>query len=455
VPVPFRGQAAERRRQWVPTRSVGTRDRFTVRPLLPRSHAPRGNAVPRRSASSLLRELLKVAFLNPWDRRIGPNRYLAELLRAAPEVAAEALVALPPGSDAGEEYRELGCRVEHWPEVALVHPRAAPADLARLAGRHTVGLVRVAARFQQFAPRLVMTNSESVWVGGLAARLLGLPHLQAVHALTFVDRLGDRPVLLAAYLGALASWSRRLVAVSRTVARALEAGGVSAGQIALVPNPIPVARLGDRAGPAAADGGLDAELEGALANRRPLLVAAGRLSAMKGQDLLVEALPAIRRLHPSLLCVLAGRQGSAAGAEDTDAFVRRLHARIAALGLGGAIHFAGERVDLPALLRRADVYVQPSRTESFGRVVAEALVAGTPVVAFAVGGVPEAAGPGALLAPAEDTMALAEAVLATLADPQAARRRTAAGGEYVAREFDVTHIAPRFSALLRETVAAG
>ena len=398
---------------------------------------------------------MKVAFLNPWDRRIGPNRYLAELLRAAPEVAAAALVALPPGSDAGEEYRELGCRVEHWPEVGLVHPRAAPADLVRFAGRHTVGLVRVASRLQGWGPRLVMTNSESVWVGGLAARLLGLPHLQAVHALTFVERLGGRPALLAAYLGMLAAWSRRLVAVSRTVSRALTTGGLASEQIALVPNPIPVARLAD---PATSAGSPGTELEGVGdlgAGRRPLLVAAGRLSAMKGQDLLVEALPAIRRVHPDLLCVLAGRQGSAAGAEDTDAFVRRLNARIAELGLGGALRFAGERVDLQALLRRADVYVQPSRTESFGRVVAEALVAGTPVVAFAVGGVPEAAGPGALLAPAGDTQALAEAVLATLADPDGARRRTAAGAEYVAREFDVARIAPRFSALLRETVAAG
>lgn len=394
---------------------------------------------------------MKVAFLNPWDRLIGPNRYLVELLRATPEVAAGALVVLPPGSDAGDEYRQLGCRVESWPEAAMVHPRAAPRDLLRLAGRHTGGLARVAARLQRFAPRVVMTNSESVWVGGLAARLLGLPHLQAVHALTFEQRLGGRPALLAAYLGTLASWSRRLVAVSRTVAAALVRGGVAAERVAVVPNPIPVARLTALQ----AGGALGSELEAALAgpprSRHPILLTAGRLSAMKGQDLLVEALPAIRAVHPDLVCLFAGRPGSAAGAEDTGAFVRRLEARIDALGLRAAVTFAGEAVDLQALLRRVDLYVQPSRTESFGRVVAEALVAGTPVVAFAVGGVPEAAGPGALLVPAGDPGALAAAVLAALADPAAARRRTAAGRDHVAREFDVAAIAPLFAALLHET----
>ncbi len=383
---------------------------------------------------------MRALFLNPWDRLIGPNRFLVDVLSHA-EGPTSRVVACPEEGPAAAEYRELGCEVVIWPDARLVHPRL--AGLPRLAFVHILGLARVAYRLRRLAPDVVVTNSENVWVGGLAASLVGVPHVQVVHALTFARRLDDSPRPTRLYLRWLAARSRRLVAVSTAVAEALARGGVPRSMIRVVPNPVP----GDPGRPARGPtSGPD------LAGRRPVLLSAGRLSPMKGQDLLIEALPRIREQHPDVLCVFAGRRGSDAGFEDTAAFGRHLEGRIEELDLASHVLFLGETEELPSWLAAADVYVQPSRTESFGRVVAEALLAGTPAVAFAVGGLPETAGPGAVLVAPEDPAALAAAVLDTLAEPERARRRTAQGREHVAREFEPVRVARRFREVLDEAV---
>ncbi len=386
---------------------------------------------------------VETVFLNPWDRLIGPNRYLIELLRHAPELARRSLVALPMNTDAGDEYSELGCKVVTWPEMALVHPRITARHLAHLLSAHTFGLARIRRRLRALAPRIVVSNSESLWLGGMAARSLNIPHLQIFHTLTFEDRLGQRPKLLATYLRFIASWNQRILAVSHAVEQALERHGVAASKLATLPNPLPTELPAD-------DPQRVHELDELLAAHDPVLLCAGRISPMKGQDRLVEALPRVVEQFPRLLCCFAGRVGSADGAEDTVGFSHQLRQRIDELGLTSAIRFLGECDYLPDLLRRADLYIQPSRTESFGRVVAEALLCETPVVAFAVGGIPETVGPGALLAPRDDQDALSTAMLESLTQPEQARSRTLAGRRHVLHQFDANKVAQQFLAMLEE-----
>jgi glycosyltransferase involved in cell wall biosynthesis len=100
------------------------------------------------------------------------------------------------------------------------------------------------------------------------------------------------------------------------------------------------------------------------------------------------------------------------------------------------IRFAGPLTgaDLDAAYAGADLFALPSRAETYGMVVTEALARGLPVVATEVGGVPEAMGfasdggrPGVLVAP-DDALALARALRAWLTDPDLRQRwRTAAG----------------------------
>ena len=89
-----------------------------------------------------------------------------------------------------------------------------------------------------------------------------------------------------------------------------------------------------------------------------------------------------------------------------------IDAGVAGGGIGNfeRLRVLGEREDIPALLAKARVFVQPSRTEGLGMAVVEAMLAGVPVIASAVGGIPEVVGDTALLVPPEDPVALAAAL---------------------------------------------
>jgi glycosyltransferase involved in cell wall biosynthesis len=107
----------------------------------------------------------------------------------------------------------------------------------------------------------------------------------------------------------------------------------------------------------------------------------------------------------------------------------QLDAAVAGPGEGSFEHLRvlGERSDIPALLARARVFVQPSRSEGLGMAVVEAMQAGVPVVASEVGGIPEVLGDAGILVPPEDPIALAEAIARALAgehpDPEIGLRR--------------------------------
>jgi glycosyltransferase involved in cell wall biosynthesis len=156
------------------------------------------------------------------------------------------------------------------------------------------------------------------------------------------------------------------------------------------------------------------------------LICVGVLGRHKGQDLLVEALAdlADRDWH----CVLAGSPD-----RDPD-YVEQLQSRITRLGYGHRVQLSGVLAG-PALSRAystADLLVAPSRSETYGMTVTEALAHGLPVIAAAVGGLPEALGatadgtrPGQLIPPG-DPAALAAALAGWLDDEQHRHRLRAA-----------------------------
>jgi glycosyltransferase involved in cell wall biosynthesis len=140
------------------------------------------------------------------------------------------------------------------------------------------------------------------------------------------------------------------------------------------------------------------------------------------------------------------------GALDRDPpFLDRLRRRAAESGIRDRLSFPGPQVgdELRRHYRAADLLVLPSRIEAYGMVVTEALAVGLPVLATAVGGVPEALGctgetlPG-LLVPPEDADRLGEALGAWLRDAELRarlrraareRRRTLEGWDATARHL--------------------
>lgn len=115
---------------------------------------------------------------------------------------------------------------------------------------------------------------------------------------------------------------------------------------------------------------------------------------------------------------------------------------------------APPRERILAAYRAADIFVLPSRFESFPRVLLEAMASGLPVVATRVGGVPEATieGQNALLVAPDDADGLA-AALRTLAFDPALRERFAKASRRRAEEFSWTRLIPRYQSLFDDVLA--
>jgi glycosyltransferase involved in cell wall biosynthesis len=149
----------------------------------------------------------------------------------------------------------------------------------------------------------------------------------------------------------------------------------------------------------------------------------------KGHDVLLDALAMLAGLRWHCLCV-----GSL---ERDPAFAESLRRRVLDGGMEGRVRFSGPQTgaDLARSYGAADVLVLPSRSETYGMVVTEALARGLPVVAAEVGGVPEALGHGVdgtrpgLLVPPDDAAALRDALRAWLEDDDLRRRLRRAARE--------------------------
>jgi glycosyltransferase involved in cell wall biosynthesis len=198
-----------------------------------------------------------------------------------------------------------------------------------------------------------------------------------------------------------------------------------AGVVAHVPNSIPAAP------------GLDRE-------RLPVVMAVGRLTRVKGFDLLVDAFAALAPRHPEWSLRIYGRGSERA----------RLAARIAEHGLGDRIRLMGGVAPLDAAWAEASIAAVPSRFEAFGLVIVEAMAAGLPVLCSAVPHGPlEIVEDGAngLLVAAEDVPAITAGLERLMADP-GLRAKLADGGRSTAREYEPDAVVGRHEALLRRAI---
>ena len=143
-----------------------------------------------------------------------------------------------------------------------------------------------------------------------------------------------------------------------------------------------------------------------------LAIYVGRYAASKGMDTLLCALGAVLAHHNMYLLYVGSPDLTAAG---TGEMLQRMQTRIAHENWSEEVRFLGRREDVPHLLASSDVLVHATRTEAFGRTLAEALAVGLPVVASNVEAIPEVlAGTDSIMVSPDDPVALREAVLRTL-----------------------------------------
>ncbi|MED4046587.1 glycosyltransferase family 4 protein [Priestia aryabhattai] len=111
----------------------------------------------------------------------------------------------------------------------------------------------------------------------------------------------------------------------------------------------------------------------------------GRINRWKGFHYLIEALPAILEKYPNVKLAIVGAETLT----EEKGYLQELEGMCRELDLVEKVYFLGERSDIPNIMKSLDIFVSYSDSEPFGRVIIEAMAAGTPVIVADSGGAPE------------------------------------------------------------------
>ena len=383
----------------------------------------------------------------------GMNVYIVETAKRLARLGVEVEIFTRATSS------ELPPVVEMAPGVLVRHVTAGPfeglskEELPSQLCAFTNGVLRAEAAHPPGHYDLIHSHYwMSGQVGWLARERWGVPHVHTAHTLAKVkNRLiaaGDRPEPKARVIGEeqVIAESDRLVANTRFEAQDL-IGSYDAdpARTTVVQPGVDLGRF--------RPGRADRRRLG-LPERGFVISFVGRIQPLKGPDVLISALAALRRRDPLLpvtVVICGGPSGS--GLDRPTSLIELA----ASLGVSDTVRFLPPQTgdDLAALYRASDLVAVPSHNESFGLVALEAQACGTPVVAAAVGGLVTAVRDGisGTLVDGHDPAEWARVLHRLLAAP-AYRRNLAAGAVAHARNFSWDRTAEGLLRVYREAVTS-
>lgn len=368
-----------------------------------------------------------ILFINNFRRGMGGGEVqLLHVIRACLGAGMRVTLACPVGAALGEQAASAGAEV--------VRVRFPPLGMSP-----TIGYLAHLARERDV--RIVqgtgfLTNLVARRVGELA-NISVVNMVQVVPGASVLDGgsvldLWLRSRVDRATVGRVTAF----VAVSDAVADALRASGVPSDRLRVIPNAVDVEAVQTAAA---------MPLPPGFPSRRPLVGVVARLEPVKGVDVFLRAAALLAPKHPQATFVIVG-DGSVVNA------LRRLAAE---LGLSGNVRFLGPVHPAAPVIAALDIVVAPSRSEGLPIVPLEAMVLGKPMVATAVGGMPEAVADGVtgILVSPDDPAALALAMGALLDDPGRARVLGDAGRARVEERFALPKMTSAYLALYEELLA--
>ena len=383
----------------------------------------------------------------------GTTQYLVELLSALDRRRFRPVVFSPSPSGWHEQVIALGAEVVVGPPrsgtgpsaspltpVLPIRPTAPPAAGLLTSLRQAVGwhrglrreIASIAELFRRCPVDLLHSNNVGEEAAPIAARVAAVPRIVGtLHVDPSYDLLGahDAPRYRALQRRSLTALDLAIAVSDSTASMWRHHLGLTptdAPKTVVIPNGIRLDRLARRRDMAAAKADLG------LPATDLVIGSIGRLDYAKGYIDLIEALPAVVAAVPEVRFVHAG-QGPLA---------ETLRREAARLGVAERITWLGFRPDVRDLLEAADVYVQPSWCEAQGLGVLEAAALSVPVVATAVGGLPETLhdGQAGWLAAPRDPAALAQRLIEALQSPELRRRHATALLDRVHRHYTQDHM---------------
>ena len=365
-----------------------------------------------------------VAYLSERSDLFGGGQIgLCDLVGALRGVPVRPLVVVPGPGTLAEALDRCGVEWISMPVPPLLAWAGSGALLAIARLRRMV--------YERGVDLLHSDSPRTALYAGLAARLSRRRHVFHVRASRASSSAADRLLL---------SLSDRVIAVSRAAAGRSHSLRAS-NKIRVVPTGLPPINFLPRH---------QARQRLNLPQDAFVLGVIGRVEEDKGRDDALAALATVRRSTSGALLVFLGP------VDLDDAWARALPLRAAAAGAAGAVRLAGSNAEAARLLKAFDVLLHASRHEALPRVVLEAQFAEVPVVAAAVGGVPEIIdhGTNGLLVPPRRPVALGDAAALLARDPEAGRRLARAGLARARQRFSIDRMVTDILAIYDEILPA-
>ena len=340
--------------------------------------------------------------------------------------------------------REVGldvrlCLIGDGPVATAANEQGLATEVVEPTGRLGLALVgRLTALFRQTRPQVVHCHGYRAGVTGrAAARLARVPFVVS----TFhgrAERVSDLRSLklrLYCWLDMLSSAAHDdvTVVVSKAMRDHVWRPWPCCGPTVIVPNWVDAGALVPTATPGEARARLG------LAVDRPVIGMFGRLVPVKRFDLALEAAAQVLARRPGTQFAITGEGAQAP----------LLKKMADELGIAEAVSFLGFRTDVAQIMNCVDIVLAPSDFEAGGIAVMEAMALSKPVVATAVGALPDVMVPGetGLLVPRGDAQAIAQALVLLIDHPELGRSLGASGRKRAMTAMTLDHAVQRHTGL--------
>jgi glycosyltransferase involved in cell wall biosynthesis len=342
----------------------------------------------------------------------GAPRLFLKLIRGLKEQGIEVVMASGPSRQPEEDPGEFSRRF-HVPYHALPFLRR---DIAPV--HDFIALFEIIALIRKERPILLHTHTTKAGIlGRIAGGMTRTKAIHTPHGHLFYGYFGKRKQGLYVFLERLAArFCERIITITEDERREyLKSKIGDEKQVVTIYNGIDMKKYpGD---------GKRVRKELGTGQHVPLVGFVGRLEEVKGPHLFIEAAMEIRAIHPQTHFLMVG------DGPMKDELMKK------AYGVPH-FHFVGHREDIADAIAALDLLIIPSLNDGFNLVAVEAMACSKPIVATAVGGLPEVVGDGGILVKPGNTSRMAEETITLLSASQLRKEMGAKGRSRAEALFD-------------------
>ena len=315
--------------------------------------------------------MYRILYVNPVSYIGGGEKALLELMENLPSEEYMPILLCPGDGHFPVICRNKGIEIHYLPTIPF--PGGKAITTYKYLALNAIKIANFVARLKI---DLVHSNSARVaYHGGLGARMAGVPSI--IHIRDYINS-PFQSRLKALFLNRI---SDRIIAVSEaTKVSILSNNHFLQNKTVTVYDGIPYIEQPSNEQIKFFLKSLKSLSQG------PILAVIGAISKQKGQSIIIRALPEIKKLFPGIILLIIGTPRDSQGV----IYENQIHEEVKQMGLSGHVIFLGFREDVQVIIKSADLIVHPAvEPDAFPHILLEACFLQTPVVASAIGGIPE------------------------------------------------------------------